>query len=618
MKKFKIIAPIIIGLITVFFCLQSCSPEIIENEKVTEKQNNKRPNVEVNSVEFDLNSKLISNLKRNAKYVNKTSKLNESYLETSFGKIYLKDGVEVIDSLKRKTTTFEVIEKIKSKNSYLNFVIQNEKYYLYKVEKTERSYNKLPAKSVIISKLRLNEDLSSAGPCDTIKMPPFGYYEPDELINMVNGPGGGFIGNYNDPNNGIPPFATTGPYTNFWINLYTFNNGGSSSGSTSSGNSSGGGGDSGSGQQSLIEAQWDAFWSDVSRWWRNLWSGCNCPRRMAEGSKDENTAMSGGVVVTIKEGPCGGDGFVYLIDQNETVDAINNFANYFTYNSNNDKIFLYANAVPIVDELKVIAEANKTNQNLMQAIPHLITQMRNGKIDWEKAKDVFNYLIQNSNTTLEQYLNWFSFESPGLESNEPYDEAYWDNPNLVFPPKTLPTFANFKLNYPSSVFSSKELCTEIGGQVLTLYNAIINDNDEMNTCAVRISVALNKSGITIPNLPGKTKTGADGKNYFTFAKDVNHLMIRTFGTNSNTNLGPLNAKHKRFYYNHIQQYINPTNGNVLSSNNPLANNQGIYSLISNNDSWSTGHCDVLHNNTMCKNHCHFEGPIKHIDIWILE
>lgn len=48
--------------------------------------------------------------------------------------------------------------------------------------------------------------------------------------------------------------------------------------------------------------------------------------------------------------------------------------------------------------------------------------------------------------------------------------------------------------------------------------------DEVNnSCAIRLSVALNASGYEIPNLPG-THQGGDGKFYFIKASDINNFL----------------------------------------------------------------------------------------------
>jgi hypothetical protein len=239
----------------------------------------------------------------------------------------------------------------------------------------------------------------------------------------------------------------------------------------------------------------------------------------------------------------------------------------------------------------------------------------------EKMDELTDYIILNPSVSYAQYVNWFSLELPGIESLGAYDSTFWDNPNLNFPQQQLPSYATFIQNFPGQSVNAQQLCTNISGEILTLYNNIINSGNNINTCAIRLSKALNDSGIIIPYIPGKTKAGvSNGSNtkyYFTFAADLNKWMIKTFGTNSNLGLGPTNNNHVRIYYSHLSEFIDPINGNVLSPNNPLTNLQGIFSMVSSNPYWSTGHCDILQSNTTCINNCHFEGPIQYIDIWKL-
>lgn len=235
--------------------------------------------------------------------------------------------------------------------------------------------------------------------------------------------------------------------------------------------------------------------------------------------------------------------------------------------------------------------------------------------------DMINYLIQNQSISYEQYVNWFSLQQPGIEDVTSYDSAFWDNPSLNFPQQQLPTYAIFKQNFPGQNITAQQLCTSIGGGILTLYNNVLATGNHLNTCAIRLSKALNDSGNIIPFIPGKTKAGilngTNTKYYFTFAADANAWMLEVFGSNITVGIGPQNDNHVRYTYQELQPYINPTNGNVLNPNNPIGNLQGIFSMISTNPAWSTGHCDLLQPNNTCINSCHFEGPIQHIDIWIL-
>lgn len=50
-----------------------------------------------------------------------------------------------------------------------------------------------------------------------------------------------------------------------------------------------------------------------------------------------------------------------------------------------------------------------------------------------------------------------------------------------------------------------------------------------NACAARLSYALNKSGIKIPYIPGETRLGVDGNNYFMFAKDMGAWFRQKWG-----------------------------------------------------------------------------------------
>jgi hypothetical protein len=221
------------------------------------------------------------------------------------------------------------------------------------------------------------------------------------------------------------------------------------------------------------------------------------------------------------------------------------------------------------------------------------------------TKWAIDYLMQNPNVTLQQFLNWFSPDAIGEESTESQNVTYWDNPNLTFPQQSLPTFDDFFSAYPPSSTTALQLCTQIGGQILILHNNIVAQNKKMNTCAVRLSRALNYSGVTIPNVSG-TKLGDDGKYYFTFASDMNKWMKKTFGTNPVEPPGPLNLNHYRY-----------TKAQILANPQILAGKKGIFSMVSSNPDWSSGHCDLLFDDVTCLNNCHFEGPIGYIDIWIL-
>ncbi|OIQ16611.1 MAG: hypothetical protein BM557_09880 [Flavobacterium sp. MedPE-SWcel] len=220
------------------------------------------------------------------------------------------------------------------------------------------------------------------------------------------------------------------------------------------------------------------------------------------------------------------------------------------------------------------------------------------------------YLIDNPSITTDQFNNWFMGEVEGVESTEPYIDNYWDNPSLNFPQQDLPSKSEFLNAYPTSI-SAYNLCNEIGGQILTLYNAIIASGKNINTCAIRLSKALNYSGVTIPNIPGKTRLGSDGKYYFTFAADINAWMILTFGiSESSGGLIPFNSSH---------MYLDDGGVNGVNFATQLNNVTGIYVMqpINSNYFGATGHCDVLLNGSCVANKCYYTHAIG-VHVWVLE
>ncbi|QYJ67377.1 T6SS effector amidase Tae4 family protein [Flavobacterium litorale] len=219
-----------------------------------------------------------------------------------------------------------------------------------------------------------------------------------------------------------------------------------------------------------------------------------------------------------------------------------------------------------------------------------------------------DYLIDNPNVTALQFDNWFMGEVEGVESTEPYVDGYWDNPNLIIPQQQLPTKAAFLAAYPQ--MPTSQLCSLIGGDVLTLYNAIIATGKPMNSCTVRLSRALNYSGINIPNIPGKTKLGGDGNYYFTFASDITAWMIFTFGiSNSSGGLIPYNSNH---------MYLDDGGANGTNFVTQLENTTGIYAMqpISVEAFQASGHCDALVDGLCLTNFCFF-GNAFAIHVWVL-
>jgi hypothetical protein len=224
--------------------------------------------------------------------------------------------------------------------------------------------------------------------------------------------------------------------------------------------------------------------------------------------------------------------------------------------------------------------------------------------------------LANQNPSFYNYnniSNWFFTPREGQDFF--YDTSYWDNPNIVFPQQDLPSWDDFDLAYPRE--EGADLVLIVGGAVELAYNNY--PSLSRGYCALKVSRALNYSGITIPqittsiNNPG-TIQGSDGKYYFLNAKALNKWMRKTFGTNPATSFTPYNGNHV-----HIDGSEGGENG--LNFPDLVLGLKGIYSMVSTNSQWASGHADLIQDG-LCVFGCHFHdippAPIEYIDIWILE
>lgn len=234
------------------------------------------------------------------------------------------------------------------------------------------------------------------------------------------------------------------------------------------------------------------------------------------------------------------------------------------------------------------------------------------------------YYKDNPTVTVDKFRNWFMGKVDGIESTEIYDAQYWQNSNLSFPQQQLPSAVNFLSAYPPRSKTAKQLCTEIGGQILTLHNNIVNSGQRMNTCAVRLSKALNYSGITLPNIPGKTKLGGDGKYYFTFASDITFWMMYTFGINIQNNTffpnNPNHPNHPLFPDNPNHIHLGPSDAGVNGEGfaNSLSESIGIFVMFPANSNFgASGHCDALLNGGCIGSNCYYDRA-SDIHVWLLD
>jgi hypothetical protein len=174
------------------------------------------------------------------------------------------------------------------------------------------------------------------------------------------------------------------------------------------------------------------------------------------------------------------------------------------------------------------------------------------------------YLSQNPFVDFHVFQKQFMILPEGQDGT--YDANYWDDPNLTFSQQILPSWDSFSAAYPKHsdplYDTPVEVYASIGGQVLNQYNT--DPLKHQNTCALRISKALNYSGIIITAGTDRY-LGADGKYYFLSAKALLSWMKITFGTPTGSN------------------YLTSAQGGTNGQNFPdkVANKKGIYMMTPN-------------------------------------
>jgi len=88
-----------------------------------------------------------------------------------------------------------------------------------------------------------------------------------------------------------------------------------------------------------------------------------------------------------------------------------------------------------------------------------------------------------------------------------------------------PTWSDIQRNYPATSTFTKDLYDEIGGG---LPQALIDNPDAYeNSCAIRMSKALNYSGVFLPKAPSKGGNirGKDRRNYWIRIKDLKKYLL---------------------------------------------------------------------------------------------
>ena len=245
---------------------------------------------------------------------------------------------------------------------------------------------------------------------------------------------------------------------------------------------------------------------------------------------------------------------------------------------------------------------NPENSDERQELINYIQNNNSSEESKAFAKWAIDYLRANPFVTIEQFKNWFMSRKADLEDTS---SSNLSSLNLNFPTQTLPSFDDFILAYPSELDPNfdtpQKIYTSVGGAVLAKYN-----QGARNTCALRVSRALNNCNINIPNIPGVTVKGADNKNYFLVAKNLLYWMKKTFGTPTGNN------------------HLTGSQGGTRGENfiNYLRGKEGIYIMIPNDPSLegfnASGHADLFFSD-MCDNDCYFNatGGVSEIFFWEL-
>jgi hypothetical protein len=104
-------------------------------------------------------------------------------------------------------------------------------------------------------------------------------------------------------------------------------------------------------------------------------------------------------------------------------------------------------------------------------------------------------------------------------------------PSITSQSREKPMFKDLLNNYPKNAeggdLPAPEVFKLIGGVVYEEH--LNNPSAYNNACALRVSRALNESGVEIPNIKTKTLKGVDNKYYIFRVKDLFDFLIKLYG-----------------------------------------------------------------------------------------
>jgi len=236
---------------------------------------------------------------------------------------------------------------------------------------------------------------------------------------------------------------------------------------------------------------------------------------------------------------------------------------------------------------------------------------------YEFVEWAIQFFIDNPDTTWDEFKNWFMGEPQGDDYF--YDDSFWNNPaNLNFQQQPLPSYNDFHNGFKDSngkYFQGADNIYNLVGGAVKQVRIDYPGKQTENTCALRMSIALNYSGVIIPNISGQTIEGEGdyaGKYFFLNARALRNWMRETFGTSDLNDGLPDNIKHISFT---AQQ----TGEKGINLPNLVKNKKGIYAIIIPPEfEGVSGHVDILRPNGTCPSYCNFQLPVERVDIWILD
>jgi RHS repeat-associated protein len=153
-----------------------------------------------------------------------------------------------------------------------------------------------------------------------------------------------------------------------------------------------------------------------------------------------------------------------------------------------------------------------------------------------------------------------------------------------------PSYDKLNENYPGDAYSSKDVYKMIGGDVAKHYFNDENTGAEANSCALRLSWALNKSGLDInPKLLPNALywTGADGKFYMMRVAEMEKYLTIVLG----------------------EPDIVKTKGTTDITPSDFGGKRGIIDFTVSGWGDATGHF-TLFNGNKCEHDCYFQQDLN--------